>query len=395
MIEFPLSIAHILNPVALDTFISRYYEREQLVIDRGRPSHYDGLIAVDALDDMICAPASTSEDILVVDDFRDIDREDYARADGTIDCVRVQQLFDEGATIILRRMHDRLASVARLCRGAEQKFGCAFQANLYFSPPNAQGLTTHHDTHDVFVLQILGSKRWHTYQPVVPLPLPGQRYYWKTPPEGQQISSFTLHPGDLFYCPRGIPHNARATEGASLHISLGARVCTWAELLLEVVADVALRDPAFRASLPLGYAANAIAPEVLEKAMQDLMGRLQRQARPDLVLGLMADRLIIDRPVLIPEQGRMIQAAASLTTDSRVGGRPGLMYRISVQRKKVTLICNARQITFPRFAASSLEFALRTDSYLPTDLPGPLTETAKVVLIRRLMREGLVVALPG
>lgn len=129
--------------------------------------------------------------------------------------------------------------------------------------------------------------------------------------------------------------------------------------------------------------------------MQDLMGRLQRQARPDLVLGLMADRLIIDRPVLIPEQGRMIQAAASLTTDSRVGGRPGLMYRISVQRKKVTLICNARQITFPRFAASSLEFALRTDSYLPTDLPGPLTETAKVVLIRRLMREGLVVALPG
>jgi hypothetical protein len=158
---------------------------------------------------------------------------------------------------------------------------------------------------------------------------------------------------------------------------------------------VALRDPAFRASLPPGYITNGIAPDVLEKTMQELLGRLQRQGRPDHVLGLMADRLIIDRPALISEHGRMLRAAAALTPDSRVGGRPGLMYRFSVQRRKVTLICNARQITFPRFAASSLEFALRTESFLLTDLPGPLTEAAKIVLIRRLMREGLVIALPG
>jgi ribosomal protein L16 Arg81 hydroxylase len=395
MIELSPSIEHILNPVPLQAFLSRYYQQEQLVIGRGRPSHYDGLIAAEVLDQMICASASTSEDVLVVDDCRDIDYEDYTRSDGVIDSVRVQQLFDNGATIILRRIHDRLPSVARLCRSAEQQFGCAFQANLYFSPPNAQGLSTHHDTHDVFVLQIHGSKRWQTYQPVVPLPLPGQRYYWKTPPEGQQVSGFTLHPGDLFYCPRGIPHNARATQGASLHISLGARVGTWAELLLEVVADVALRDPAFRAGLPPGYVTSAIAPEVLAKTMQELLARLQRQARPHHVLELMAERLIIDRPALIPEQGRTLQAAAALTPDTRVGARPGLMYRMSMQRNKVTVTCSARRITFPRFAASSLQFALCTASFLPTNLPGPLTEAAKLVLVRRLMREGLVVALPG
>ncbi|HZL52211.1 MAG TPA: hypothetical protein VFC37_14815 [Terracidiphilus sp.] len=32
--------AHLLDPVALETFLSRYYESEQLVIGRGDPSHY-------------------------------------------------------------------------------------------------------------------------------------------------------------------------------------------------------------------------------------------------------------------------------------------------------------------------------------------------------------------
>jgi ribosomal protein L16 Arg81 hydroxylase len=32
------------------------------------------------------------------------------------------------------------------------------QTNIYLSPPNAQGFGTHFDSHDVFVLQVAGSK---------------------------------------------------------------------------------------------------------------------------------------------------------------------------------------------------------------------------------------------
>ena len=394
MIEFPLSMAHLLKPISLETFLSRYYEREPLIIDRDTPSHYDGLITVDALEDIICATALTSDDILVVDDSREIDPEDYICADEKIDAVRVQRLFDEGATISLRQMQNKVPSLATLCRSAEQQFSCAFQANLYFSPPNAQGFKTHHDTHDVFILQILGSKHWQKYEPVVPLPLRGQGYYWETPPDGPPVTDFTLRPGDLFYCPRGIPHNARASQEASLHISVGAMVGTWAELLLEVVADVALRDPAFRASLPPGYVTNDVAPEVLGKTLQDLLARLQLQAPPRHVLGMMADRFIIGRPALISGQSRTLLAAAALTLESRVGGRPGLLYRMSEHRKKITLVCNSRQIAFPRFTASSLKFALCSPSFLVRDLPGSLSDSGKIVLIRRLMREGLVITVP-
>ncbi len=32
--------------------------------------------------------------------------------------------------------------------------------NAYYTPRAAQGLPVHHDTHDVFVLQVSGEKRW-------------------------------------------------------------------------------------------------------------------------------------------------------------------------------------------------------------------------------------------
>jgi ribosomal protein L16 Arg81 hydroxylase len=395
MIEFPFSTAQLLQPIPLDTFRSRYYEREPLIIDRNSPSHYEGLMSLEALEDFLCATTLTSDDVLVVDDARDIYPEDYLRSDETIDAVRVQRLFDDGATISLRQMQNKVPALARLCRSAEQQFSCGFQANLYFSPPNAQGFKTHHDTHDVFILQVHGSKHWRSYEPVVPLPLNGQRFYWEKPPDQLQRDTFTLRPGDLFYCPRGMPHDARATQDASLHISLGAMVGTLAELFLEVVADVALRDPAFRASLPPGYATEALAPDMLEKTFQSLIERLQRQARPRHVLGTMADRFIMERSALIDGQARSLKAAAALSLDARVGGRPGVLYRISEQRKKLTLLCHSRQITFPRFVSASLRFALCHESFLVRELPGPLTDSAKLVLVRRLIREGLVIMNPG
>jgi ribosomal protein L16 Arg81 hydroxylase len=387
-------MSRLLEPISLETFLSRYYNREQLIINRDSPSQYQDLASVETLQDILCATQLSADELRVADDSRDIDPKEYLHADEKVDPVRVQRLFDQGATISLRQMQSKVPSLARLCRSAEQQFSCAFQANLYVTPPHAQGFKTHHDTHDVFVLQISGSKQWRTYEPVVRLPLPGQRFYWETPPDGSAANTFTLRPGDLFYCPRGVPHDARAGKEASVHVSLGALATTWTELLLEIVADVALRDAAFRTALPPRFATHDIEPAALDKTLRDLLARLQVQARPGHILGLMAERFILERPALIFGQPRTLQAAANLTLASRVGGRPGLVYRFSEHRKKITLLCNSRQIAFPRFTATSLKFALCSPAFMLRDLPGPLSDGARIVLVRRLMREGLVVAVP-
>jgi hypothetical protein len=162
--------------------------------------------------------------------------------------------------------------------------------------------------------------------------------------------------------------------------------------LLEIVADVALRDPAFRAGLPPDYATRGVAPEVLDLTLQDLLKRVQRRARSQHVLDMMAERFIYHHPTLMLGQRATLRAASSLTLDSTVGGRPGLLYRLTERRNKLILLSNARRMTLPKFTAPSLEFALSSSAFLIRDLPGSLTDSGKLVFIRRLMREGLVVS---
>ena len=56
----------------------------------------------------------------------------------------------------------------------------------------------------------------------------------------------------------------------------------------------------------------------------------------------------------------------------------------------VTLHCHSTEITFPRHAAASLDHVLRGSSFVVRDMPSDLDEAGKLVLIRRLIREGLV-----
>jgi hypothetical protein len=45
------------------------------------------------------------------------------------------------------------------------------QVNAYLTPPASRGLGVHHDTHDVFVLQVHGRKLWQVWDAAVPFPL--------------------------------------------------------------------------------------------------------------------------------------------------------------------------------------------------------------------------------
>ena len=96
-----------------------------------------------------------------MDAARKLSAEDYTLADaenpGSLDLPRVYELYRAGATISIRHLHESLLELAALCRAVEQMFSGHFQTNIYLSPPNAQGFGTHFDSHDVFVLQVVGS----------------------------------------------------------------------------------------------------------------------------------------------------------------------------------------------------------------------------------------------
>jgi len=138
-------------------------------------------------------------------------------------------------------------ALARLCVSIGHIFGCRVQTNIYFTPPHAQGFRPHWDTHDVFVLQVAGTKSWSVYDTKVTLPLKGQGFDLDQHEPGPWSGQFELGLGDVAYLPRGLMNSATSGDRASLHITLGLTAFIWVDFFSKA-CPAALADESLRAS---------------------------------------------------------------------------------------------------------------------------------------------------
>ena len=83
------------------------------------------------------------------------------------------------------------------------------------------GLAPHFDDHDAFILQLEGSKEWRLYGFAAEQPLRGRHFDIDASLLGEPSQTLCLEAGDLLYVPRGLVHQAHATDTSSLHLTLG------------------------------------------------------------------------------------------------------------------------------------------------------------------------------
>ncbi len=157
------SLETLVHPYSADEFFSGYFESERLLIQRNRPDYFAELLALDDVDRIITTLEMRYADLCVVNADSKIEISDYVNPDNTINIGRVFQLHAAGATIILNHLHRRHPQLAELCASLELEFSAPFQTNIYLTPSQAKGFKAHFDTHDVFVLQLTGSKNWRVY----------------------------------------------------------------------------------------------------------------------------------------------------------------------------------------------------------------------------------------
>src|SRR5208283_1139855 len=98
------------------------------------------------------------------------------------------------------------------------------------TPGNTAGFSPHYDTHEVFVVQVGGRKRWRIYEPPIVLPHRSQPFVRAGYAPPAPLLECELCPGDLLYLPRGYVHSATTSEGYSAHVTIGLTVYTWVEL---------------------------------------------------------------------------------------------------------------------------------------------------------------------
>jgi hypothetical protein len=387
-----LSFEWLIDPVAPETFFDDYFETKPLLIQGRDPLKFSSLLSIEAIDRYLATSSPHHPDVFLVDAARELKPQDFSFPEsGLIDLPRAYQLFNSGATISLSQLHERLPTLAALCRAVEHTFSSHFQTNIYLSPRNAQGFKTHYDSHDVFVLQVAGSKDWTLYDTQVELPLRGQGFDPQRHTPGAATREFTIKPGDVLYCPRGLFHSARATDEVSLHVTLGLIGKTWADVMIEAVSEACLASPAFRATLPVGFAKAGFDSREAEATFKSLIEAFGRDAKLGPILERFAESFVTSRRPAFEGCLAALDSLPQTTLKSRLAARPHLVYLTREEGEKLVVLFGSTEIMLPSFTRDALAFALRGAAFQVSDLPGPLDDAGKVVLAQRLIREGMLI----
>ncbi len=383
------AFAWLIDPCSPKEFKGDYYERRLCRIARADRNYYSGLVTWSDLDTVLGCHGATHPEVRLTRGDEDIPKDSYTNRAGRIDARRVSRHFDDGATIIFNQLQRRIPTLGQLCALIGWTFGSRVQTNIYLTPPDAQGFQVHWDTHDVFVLQVSGRKRWTIYDAKVTLPLKGQAFDSGRDAPGAATEEFDLEAGSAVYIPRGVFHSARSTDDTSLHITLGLTAFTWAAFLLESVAATALEEQSLRHSLPLGFADGTLSTET--------MARMVREKLEVLVSCLpAADVWRHFRNELSTANGPLFndvlssRVAGQVTLASTVVRRLGLRVELEERGGACVLGLCGQELEFPRWMEPAVRFVVHTERFEVATLPECLDGDSKVAFVARLIREGLL-----
>jgi JmjC domain len=383
------ALARCLDPVDAGTFLAEHWERRPLVVPRNQPGRFDDLLSEADVERLVCATAIRYPGFRLVRDGGPLDigaytsdvswRPPFTR---TADVPRVLSEWDAGATIVLQALHVNWHPLAVFCRLLEDALGHSVQANAYHTPRGSQGFAVHHDTHDVLVLQVAGAKRWLLYDPLLELPLKHQRYSSSLGEHGEPTDDLVLGPGDTLYLPRGWLHQAATSASDSLHLTIGITAYTWFEAARDALAECE-DELELRRGVEGGDG-------------DRLAGLLAERLEPEMVERRRRRRFLDSRRPIREDGISQLRALERLDVESTLERRETVIADLEERADGPALVFEGKEVRFPSRAGAELAACFAAEEpFRPADLRGELDAEGRLVLVRRLVREGFLRIVSG
>lgn len=248
--QFSTFPPEILSPVPAQQFIDDFWEQKPLHISRPDYRHFAGLLSINELESALSSQQFTFPSVQLSRANQPVAVDDYTDSEQRIVLSRLAQHYQEGATVVFSSAHQSVTALSELTRRVQSALQLRSQANVYLSPPGRQGFNAHFDSHDVFVLQVSGSKTFRFYEGGVELPFSENSFSAENCEVGELTEEIQLNSGDTLYIPRGLIHDAVSDESQpSLHITLGVYALTMRSLLQEIVQLACEKDVRYRQSI--------------------------------------------------------------------------------------------------------------------------------------------------
>jgi len=380
------------HPLPADSFLADFWAKEHHVVRRNDPGYFTDLFSAKALEEFLEYGRPEPAGVRMVKGKEKKDLQSYRLGNGAIDMVALRNDFAAGFTIILNGLERYIGAVAAVARGLEVELNFETQVNAYITPPGSQGFLPHYDDHDVIILQIQGSKRWHIYEQEgdVPTSELQQREIFV----GEDLSPATqliLTAGDVLYVPRGRIHAAETLEETSIHLTLGIHPPNLLELLKAALDTMAIRDDRVLERLPPRYLNDRAQRSRLAELARDLMASIDDRAIGDAV-GAIEDSLL--RRGRCPPAGRLVDdvtGSQAITQDSEVARNQPLYARVLALNGGVGLQFAQSIVTADASHRDAMLFlSRRRDPFRVGDIPG-LSADERADLARKLLVDGFLV----
>jgi len=271
----------VIEPIADTEFFTKYWEKQPLHIARSAANPFEQLISVGAIEDLLSTNELFYPAVQLSHAGQSISAAEYTDEHNRIIGGRVVERYRLGSTIVLTHVHKLQKELMNLCRSVQSSFMMRCQTNVYLSPAGYQGFNPHFDTHDVFILQVSGSKTFNFYSGGCSFPTSADAFNSEIHKIGSQTESIALSAGDTLYIPRGFTHDAVASnDEPSLHVTLGVYPILMHELLQEMVHIFTGSDVDMRKTIPQDQ---WMSVEPTTQTVEQLRTILQKHINKDVV----------------------------------------------------------------------------------------------------------------
>ena len=309
---------------------------------------------------------------------------------GRPDVFSIYRLYYDGWSIVINGIDRRWPPISGFAMDLQRELAQRIGVNLYLTPANAQGLLPHVDGHDVFVLQIEGTKNWEVFGSPTILPLENQKVDTDPAMLGKPLLAEKLSPTQVLYIPRGFIHQAGTGTLSSIHLTIGVHSYKWRDLVRDALEGAEESDSELRQSVPPRMLSSRSGQAAARAKVADLLSAVASEPLFGEAVRKYRKRLVREGHGQPQGQFGEIDRLDSVSLETEVMRRTGLSCFLEESDSEVSISFSGNVVRGPKSVAPAFRFIARRDRFLTKQLPKSLSDSSKVVIVRRLIREGLL-----
>ncbi|MEE2777814.1 MAG: cupin domain-containing protein [Acidobacteriota bacterium] len=264
----------LLSPLSSDEFLQKYWGKKAVLIP-GEEAKFEDLFGWEDVNNIVNNSGPGFSALRLIHEKKGLPHEEFQR---------LADWLAKGATLGINHVDTIDPIVGRFADVLARDLNTHVNINSYVSCPAKQAFDLHFDEHDVFAVQLAGTKKWRVFEPTMTHPLHAQNLNHKgKPPETEPYIAADMTPGDVLYLPRGHWHYALAITPC-IHFAVGPASRSSAEFLFWLTRQLMDGEEFFRQDIPVArseHLGGDQPKEYLEENLSELRSRMKELLESD------------------------------------------------------------------------------------------------------------------